>query len=103
PEPEAAGLEAQGLGWKSSFGAGKGADAITSGLEVTWTSTPTQWSGNFFKILFGCEWELAKSPAGANQWRPKNGAGAGTVPAAHDPSKRQAPSMLTTDLSLRFD
>lgn len=103
PEPEAAGLEEQGLGWKSSFGTGKGGDAITSGLEVTWTTTPTKWSNNFFENLFGYEWELTKSPAGANQWKPKNGAGAGTVPAAHDPSKRIAPSMLTTDLALRFD
>ncbi len=102
-EPETAGLEEQGLGWKSSFGTGKGGDAITSGLEVTWTTTPTKWSNNFFENLFGFEWELTKSPAGANQWTPKNGAGAGTVPAAHDPSKRIAPSMLTTDLALRFD
>ena len=103
PEPEAAGLEEMGRGWKSSFGTGKGGDAITSGLEVTWTTTPTKWSNNFFENLFGYEWELTKSPAGANQWRPKNGAGAGTVPHAHDPSKRIAPSMLTTDLALRFD
>ncbi len=103
PEPEAAGIEEQGLGWKNSFGTGKGADTITSGLEVTWTNTPTKWSRNFFRILFSFEWELTKSPAGANQWRPKGDAGAGTVPAAHDPSKRIAPSMLTTDLSLRFD
>jgi len=103
PEPEAAGLEAQGLGWRSSFGAGKGGDTITSGLEVTWTTTPTKWSGNFFQNLFGYEWELTKSPAGAHQWQPKGGAGAGTVPHAHDPSKRLAPAMLTTDLSLRFD
>ena len=103
PEPEAAGIEEQGLGWKSSFGTGKGADTITSGLEVTWTNTPTKWSKNFFRILFGSEWELTKSPAGAHQWKPKGDAGAGTVPAAHDPSKRIAPSMLTTDLSLRFD
>jgi catalase-peroxidase len=102
-EPEAAGLEEQGLGWKSSFGSGKGADTITSGLEVTWTTTPTQWSNDFFQNLFGYDWELTKSPAGAHQWQPKNGAGAGTVPHAHDPSKRIAPSMLTTDLSLRFD
>ena len=101
--PEAAGLEEQGLGWKSSFGAGKGGDAITSGLEVTWTTTPTKWSNNFFQNLFGYEWELTKSPAGAHQWTPKNGAGAGTVPDAHDASKRIAPSMLTTDLALRFD
>ncbi|MGE3311554.1 MAG: catalase/peroxidase HPI [Limisphaerales bacterium] len=103
PDPEAAGLEDQGLGWKSTFSTGKGADTITSGLEVTWTSTPTKWSNGFFENLFGYDWELTKSPAGANQWRPKNGAGAGTVPAAHDPSKRIAPSMLTTDLALRYD
>ena len=103
PEPEAAGLEAQGLGWKSSFGTGKGGDTITSGLEVTWTSTPTKWSNNFFWNLFGYEWELTKSPAGAHQWKPKHGAGAGTVPDAHDRSKRHAPSLLTTDLALRFD
>jgi len=103
PEPEAAGIEEQGLGWKSSFGAGKGGDTITSGLEVTWTNTPTKWSNNFFRILFGFEWELTKSPAGAYQWKPKGGAGSGTVPDAHDPSKRIAPGMLTTDLSLRFD
>jgi catalase-peroxidase len=103
PEPEAAGIEEQGLGWKSSFGTGKGGDTITSGLEVTWTNTPTQWSNNFFRILFENEWELTKSPAGANQWKPKGDAGAGTVPDAHDKSKRHAPSMLTTDLSLRFD
>jgi len=103
PEPEAASIEEQGLGWKSSFGTGKGGDAITSGLEVTWTATPTKWSNNFFRTLFGYEWELTKSPAGAHQWQPKGGAGAGTVPHAHDPSKRIAPSMLTTDLSLRFD
>ena len=103
PEPEAAGIEEQGLGWKSSFGTGKGGDAIGSGLEVTWTTTPTKWSNNFFWNLFGYEWELTKSPAGANQWQPKGGAGAGTVPDAHDPSKRHAPSMLTTDLALRFD
>jgi len=103
PEPEAAGLEEQGLGWKSSFGSGKGGDTITSGLEVTWTSTPTKWSNNFLWNLFGYEWELTKSPAGAQQWTPKGGAGAGTVPHAHDPSQRIAPSMLTTDLALRFD
>ncbi|MGA8278686.1 MAG: catalase/peroxidase HPI [Rhodanobacteraceae bacterium] len=102
-EPEAAGLEAQGLGWKSSFGTGVGADAITSGLEVTWTTTPTKWSNNFFENLFGYEWELTKSPAGAHQWVPKDGAGAGTIPDAHDPSKRRTPTMLTTDLSLRLD
>jgi catalase-peroxidase len=103
PEPEAAGIEEQGLGWKSSFRTGKGGDTIGSGLEVTWTTTPTKWSTNFFWNLFSYEWELTKSPAGAHQWQPKNGAGAGTVPDAHDPSKRRAPSMLTTDLSLRFD
>jgi catalase/peroxidase HPI len=103
PEPEAAGIEEQGLGWKSSFGTGKGGDTITSGLEITWTNTPTKWSNNFFRILFSFEWELTKSPAGAYQWKPKGGAGAGTVPDAHDPSKRHAPSMLTTDLALRFD
>jgi catalase-peroxidase len=103
PEPEAASIEEQGLGWKSSFGTGKGGDAITSGLEVTWTPTPTKWSNNFFRNLFGYEWELTKSPAGAHQWQPKGGVGAGTIPDAHDPSKRHAPGMLTTDLSLRFD
>ncbi|HVO13073.1 MAG TPA: catalase/peroxidase HPI [Vicinamibacteria bacterium] len=103
PEPEAAPIEQQGLGWKSSFGTGRGADAITSGLEVTWTKTPTKWSNSFFENLFGYEWELTKSPAGAHQWKPKGEAGAGTVPHAHDRSKRIAPSMLTTDLSLRFD
>src|ERR1041385_852238 len=103
PEPESAGIEEQGLGWKNSFGAGKGGDAITSGLEVTWTTTPTKWSNNFFENLFGYEWELTKSPAGAHQWRPKNNAGAGTVPDAHDSSKKISPSMLTTDLSLRMD
>ncbi|HNU01823.1 MAG: catalase/peroxidase HPI [Acidobacteria bacterium] len=103
PEPEAAGIEEQGLGWKSSFGTGKGGDTITSGLEVTWTTTPTRWTSNFFWNLFGYEWELTKSPAGAYQWTPKGGAGASTVPDAHDPAKRHAPAMLTTDLSLRFD
>jgi catalase-peroxidase len=103
PEPEAAGIEEQGLGWKSSFGTGKGGDAITSGLEVTWSTTPTKWSNSFFANLFGYEWELTKSPAGAHQWKPKGDAGAGTVPDAHDSSKRIAPSMLTTDLSLRLD
>lgn len=103
PEPEAADIEEQGLGWKSSFGKGKAGDSITSGLEVTWTTTPTKWSNNFFRNLFGYEWEHTKSPAGANQWRPKNNAGANTVPDAHDKTKRIAPSMLTTDLSLRFD
>ncbi|HVB33853.1 MAG TPA: catalase/peroxidase HPI [Patescibacteria group bacterium] len=103
PAPEAAGIEQQGLGWKSKFGTGKGDDAIGSGLEVIWTATPTKWSNNFFTNLFGYEWELTKSPAGAYQWKPKNNGGAGTVPDAQDPSKRHAPSMLTTDLSLRFD
>ncbi len=103
PEPEAAPIEEQGLGWRSNFGTGKGGDTITSGLEVTWTQTPTKWSNNFFRNLFSYEWELTKSPAGAHQWKPKGGAGAGTVPDAHDPSKRHAPSMLTTDLALRFD
>ncbi|WP_430396354.1 catalase/peroxidase HPI [Ferrovibrio sp.] len=102
-DPEAAAIEDQGFGWKSSFGSGKGGDTITSGLEVTWTTTPTKWSGNFFWNLFGYEWELTKSLAGAHQWKPKHGAGANTVPDAHDPSKRHAPSMLTTDLALRFD
>ncbi len=102
-EPEAGELEEQGLGWANSFGSGKGGDTITSGLEVTWTSTPTKWSNNFFWNLFGFEWELTKSPAGAHQWTPKGGMGAGTVPHAHDKDKRIAPSMLTTDLSLRFD
>ncbi|MBB4864867.1 catalase-peroxidase [Pseudomonas nitritireducens] len=102
-DPEAGGLENQGLGWVSSFGSGSGGDAITSGLEVTWTSTPTRWSNNFFWNLFGYEWELTKSPAGAHQWQPKNGAGANSVPDAHDKSKRRAPSMLTTDISLRVD
>jgi catalase-peroxidase len=103
PEPEAAPLEAQGLGWISSYGSGKGGDAITSGLEVTWTTTPTRWSSNFLWNLFGYEWELVKSPAGAHQWKPKHGMGEGTVPDAHDASKRHAPTMLTTDLALRFD
>ncbi|MDP9158917.1 MAG: catalase/peroxidase HPI, partial [Acidobacteriota bacterium] len=102
-EPEGADIQDQGFGWKNKFGKGFGADTIGSGLEVTWTQTPTQWSNNFFNNLFGFEWELTKSPAGAHQWTPKNGAGNGTVPDAHDPSKRHAPSMLTTDLALRFD
>jgi catalase-peroxidase len=101
--PEAAGLAEQGFGWKSSFGTGKGGDTISSGLEVTWTTTPTKWSNGYFENLFGYEWELTKSPAGAHQWTPKDGAGAGTVPHAHDASKKIAPSMLTTDLALRFD
>ncbi len=103
PEPEAAGLDLQGLGWKSTFGTGKGADTITSGLEVTWTTTPTKWSNNYLENLFGFDWELTKSPAGAHQWKPKNGAGAGTIPDAFDPSKRRDPTMLTSDLALRFD
>ncbi|HUX27318.1 MAG TPA: catalase/peroxidase HPI [Terracidiphilus sp.] len=103
PEPEAAPVEEMGLGWKSSFGTGKGGDAIGSGLEVVWSTTPTKWSNNFFENLFGYEWELTKSPAGAHQWKPKGDAGAGTIPDAHDPSKSHAPTMLTTDLSLRFD
>ena len=103
PEPEAAGIEEQGLGWKSKFGTGKGGDTITGGPEVTWTKTPTRWSNNFFENLFGYEWELTKSPAGAYQWVAKGGAGAGIIPDAHDPSKKHAPTMLTTDLSLRFD
>ncbi|MBC3951550.1 catalase/peroxidase HPI [Pseudomonas folii] len=102
-EPEAADIEQQGLGWKNSFGTGKGGDTITSGLEVTWTTTPTQWSNNYLENLFGFEWELFKSPAGAHQWRPKDGAGAGLIPDAHDPSKRHTPTMLTSDLALRFD
>ncbi len=103
PEPEAAGIEQQGFGWASTYGSGKGGDTISSGLEVTWTTTPTRWSNNFFSNLFGYEWELTKSPAGAHQWKPKEGAGADTVPDAHDPTKRHAPAMLTTDLALRFD
>lgn len=103
PEPEAASIEEQGFGWKSSFGTGKGKDAITSGLEVTWTTTPTQWSNNYFENLFKYDWELTKSPAGAHQWVAKNGAGAGTIPDAFDPNVKHAPTMLTTDLSLRFD
>jgi catalase-peroxidase len=103
PEPEACDVEEQGLGWKNKFGTGMGDDTIGSGLEVTWTKTPTKWSNNFFENLFGFEWELTKSPAGAHQWTAKNGAGAGTFPDAHDPSKHHAPTMLTTDLSLRFD
>ena len=102
-EPEGASIEEQGFGWKSSFGTGKGGDAITSGLEVIWTTKPTQWSNEYFDHLFGYEWELTKSPAGANQWKPKGDAGTGTVPGPHDPSKRRTPSMLTTDLALRLD
>ncbi|MGO9500057.1 MAG: catalase/peroxidase HPI [Streptosporangiaceae bacterium] len=103
PDPEAASLEEQGLGWKSTYGTGKGGDTITSGLEVTWTNTPVTWDNSFLETLYGYEWELTKSPAGAHQWKPKDGAGAGTVPDAHDPSKSHAPTMLTTDLSLRVD
>jgi catalase-peroxidase len=102
-EPEGAAIEEQGLGWKNTYGNGNGANTITSGIEVTWTTTPVKWSNNYLENLFGYEWELTKSPAGANQWTPKNGAGAGTVPHAHDPSKRIAPGMLTTDLALRVD
>ena len=103
PDPEAAPMEQQGLGWKSSYGSGKGRDAITSGLEVTWTPTPVTWDNSFLEILFGYEWELTRSPAGAYQWQPKDGAGAGTVPDPQDPSQRRSPTMLTTDLSLRMD
>jgi catalase-peroxidase len=103
PEPEGSAIEAQGLGWSSKYATGIAGDAITSGIEVIWTQTPTKWSNNFFSNLFGYEWELTKSPAGAHQWTPKNGAGAGTVPDAYDPSKHHAPSMLTTDLALRLD
>ena len=102
-EPAAAGIEEQGFGWKNSFGTGNAGDTITSGLEVTWTTTPTQWSNNYFENLFNYEWELTKSPAGAHQWQPKDGAGEGTVPHAHDASKRHAPMMLTTDIALRVD
>ncbi|WP_211288664.1 catalase/peroxidase HPI [Actinophytocola xinjiangensis] len=102
-EPEGAGIEEQGLGWRNGFGTGKGGDAITSGLEGIWTNTPTAWDNSFFEILFGYEWELEQSPAGANQWKPKDGAGAGTVPDAHDPAKSHQPTMLTTDLALRVD
>ena len=103
PEPEAAGIEAQGFGWSNGYRSGKGPDTIGGGPEVTWTTTPTRWSNGFFDALFGYEWELTRSPAGAQQWRAKDGAGAGTVPDAHDPSRRHAPAMLTTDLALRFD
>jgi catalase-peroxidase len=103
PDPESAGMEAMGMGWTSTFGSGLAGDAITSGLEVTWTKTPTRWNNDFFTHLFSVEWELTKSPAGAHQWQPKHGLGAGTVPHAHDPSKKIAPGMLTTDLALRFD
>ncbi len=102
-EPAAAGIEEQGLGWKNTYGSGNAGDTITSGIEVTWTKTPTQWSNNYFENLFGFEWELTKSPAGAHQWQPQNGAGAGTVPDAHDTSKKHAPMMLTTDIALRVD
>jgi catalase-peroxidase len=102
-DPEAAPLEQQGFGWKSTYGTGKGRDAITSGLEVTWTATPTRWSNSYFENLFGYEWELTQSPAGAHQWQPKDGAGAGTVPDPEDPSLKRTPTMLTTDLALRFD
>jgi catalase-peroxidase len=103
PEPEAAGIEEQGLGWKSSFGTGKCNDTITSGLEVIWTQTPTKWSNNFFRNLFTYEWELIKSLAGAHQWQPKDGAAAGSAPDPHDPSKRRTPNMLTTDIALKAD
>jgi len=103
PNPEAAPMEQQGLGWKSSYGTGKGRDAITSGIEVTWTPTPTTWDNSFLETVYGYEWELTQSPAGAHQWQPKDGAGAGTVPDPQDPSKRRPPTMLTTDLSLRMD
>src|SRR5579884_1658992 len=103
PEPEAAPLEEMGLGWKSAHGTGKGNDAITGGPEVIWTNTPTQWDNSFLEILYGYEWEKEKSPAGAWQWKPKDGAGEGTVPDPHDPAKKRHPSMLTTDLALRFD
>src|SRR4029079_5092408 len=103
PDCEAGDITAQGLGWHNTFGTGHAGDAITSGLEVTWSKTPTKWSNSFFEHLFGYDWELTKSPAGAQQWQPKNGAGAGTIPDAHDPAKRRAPTMLTTHLALRFD
>ena len=103
PDPEGGNLEEQGFGWKGGYETGTGAHAITSGLEVTWTTTPVKWNNDFFKHLFEYEWELTESPAGAKQWQPKNGAGAGTVPHAHDPSKKIAPGMMTTDLALRFD
>ena len=103
PEPAGAPIEAQSMGWENSFGSGNAGDTITSGLEVTWTTTPTQWSNNYFENLFGYEWELTKSPAGAHQWKPKNNGGAGTVPDAHDPSKRHTPMMLTSDIALRED
>ena len=102
-EPEGADVEDLGFGWKNSFGTGRGGDTITSGLEGAWTTNPVRWDNNYLENLFGYEWELGKSPAGAFQWFPKNGAGAGTVPDAHDPSKRHAPIMFTTDLALRMD
>jgi len=102
-EPAGASIEEQGLGWKNTYGTGNAGDTITSGLEGAWTTTPTQWSNNYFENLFGYEWELTKSPAGAHQWKPKNGGGAGTVPDAHDPAKRHAPTMLTSDIALRVD
>src|SRR5690606_27840546 len=102
-EPAGASIEEQGLGWKNTFGTGNAGSTITSGLEGAWTTTPAKWSHNFFENLFGFEWELSESPAGAKQWRPKNGAGAGTVPDAHDPNKSHAPFMLTTDLALKED
>jgi len=103
PQPEGAGIEEQGLGWKNTYGSGKGVDTISSGLEGAWTRNPVKWDNGYLDTLFGYEWELVKSPAGAFQWTPKNGAGAGTVPDAHDPSKRHAPMMATTDLALRTD
>ena len=102
-EPAGASIEEQGTGWKNTMGSGNGVNTITSGLEGAWTTTPTQWSNNYFENLFGFEWELTKSPAGAHQWKPKAAAGAGTVPDAHDPSLKHAPTMLTTDLALRYD
>jgi catalase-peroxidase len=102
-EPAGASIEEQGQGWKNTFGTGNAGSTITSGLEGAWTTTPTKWSNNYFENLFGYEWELSKSPAGAHQWKPKAGAGAGTVPDAHDPSKSHAPTMLTTDIALRVD
>ena len=103
PEPEAASIEEQGFGWKNSHGTGRGGDTITSGLEGAWTTSPTKWDNNFFDNLFGYEWELTQSPAGAAQWTPKDASAQGTVPDAHDPSKRHAPMMFTTDLALRMD
>ena len=103
PEPEGASIEEQGLGWKSSFGTGKGGHAITSGIEGAWTTNPVKWDNNYLENLFGYEWELVKSPAGAHQWAPKGGAGAGTVPDAHDPTKRHAPIMTTADMAMKMD